>query len=703
VKRASVPWLLAIVGVSFLARTVVGWLQATPSLMPDEYIYASIGRSLVESGRPLVRGGSAHFPSLLQPIVTAPAWLFGDVGLSYRLVQAIGALAMSLAAVPVYLLARRLGVSRPVGLALAALALLVPDLVYASFVASEPFAYPLVLAAVAAATAALSQPTRRAQLAFVLFAGLAAFTRAQFAVLPVVFLAAVVAQGFRERRTRAALREQLLPLGLFLLPLLALLAAGPAHMLGYYHGVLGLRLHPASFLRWTGWDAMVLAYASGWIIVPGALLGLWLALRRPSSRPELSFALVACLLAVAFVAEAGLLQTNGTAGAAGLNEVKERYLFYLVPLAGICFALYAKRGWPLRLPHLALAAGLVIVSVRVPLSGFAVSSTIDASPILYGVYWLTGQLRGESSASLIVATSVALLSALGVLGSRRPRIGTPVALMLALVATATASAGAVAFDVSATAKAKHVYLAADPSFVDHSGLRDVALLQSFGGRRVPSLQQLFWNRSITRVLLLPGAAPVDAFGDDPVRVGDDGSLLVHGRRLSGPVLVDGFGSTVRLRGARAVARGPMSTLWAPMRLPRLALYVIGRYYDGWLADFGAAYLWPASAGGRLAGEITFKLRAPDTQGRAFVLRFEGPAKHVTSIRLEPGERRTVRIPVCVTGPAYVTFRSNLRGYAQLRAVSVRASAPVFVADESTCPAILTPVQRSTAQPARALA
>ena len=66
-----------------------------PALFPDEYIYSSIGRSIAESGEPLIRGGSAHFPALLQPIVTAPAWLIGDVGISFRLVQAIGALAMS--------------------------------------------------------------------------------------------------------------------------------------------------------------------------------------------------------------------------------------------------------------------------------------------------------------------------------------------------------------------------------------------------------------------------------------------------------------------------------------------------------------------------------------------------------------------------------------------------------------------------------
>jgi hypothetical protein len=682
VKRSPALWIVAIVGASFVVRTAVGWLQATPILMPDEYIYASIGRSLADSGHAHVRDGSAHFPALLQPILTAPAWLIGDLNVSYRLVQAIGALAMSLAAIPVYLLARRLGVSKSVGLALAALALLVPDLVYASFVSSEPFAYPLVLATVGAATAALAQPTRRNQLAFVLFAGLSAFTRAQFAVLPLVFLAAVVVQGLRERRVRLALREQVLPLGVFGVPFLALLALGPTHVLGYYHGVLGLDFHPVGFLRWTGWDAMALAYASGWIVVPGALLGLWLALRRPASRTEFSFALVACLVALAFVAEAGLLQTNGTVAGAP-NEIKERYLFYLVPLVGVLFALYAKRGWPLRLPNLALAAALVAVSVRVPLSGFAASSTIDASPILYAMFWLQGKLNSVSSASLLVAVLVAVLSALGVLGSRRPRIGTPLVLVLALIATATASAGAVAFDVSASARAKRVFLAPDPSFVDRSGLRNVTLLQSWGGRRVPALQQLFWNRSLARVLLLPGSSRIDGFRNEPVHLGGDGSLLVHRSPFRGPLLVDGFGSYVRLRGAREVARSPMSTLWAPVGTPRLALYAIGHYYDGWLADFGAIYIWPHAKGAKLSGRLSMSLTAPPEAGEVTLrLRLRGGA---TTVRLRPGVTQRVSLTVCGGGKYwYMTFRSSAFAWFDGRRVSVRASAPVFTPSPSAC-------------------
>ena len=281
-EARDVPALAALVGASFVIRTVLAWLRSAPALFPDEYIYASIGRSIADSGRPLIRGGSRHFPALLQPIVTAPAWLVGDVGLAFRLVQAIGALSMSLAAVPVFLLARRLGLSSRVSLALAAFAVLVPDLLYASFISSEALAYPLLLASVYAATRALAQPTRRAQIAFVVLAVLTTLARVQFAALPIVFVLAAFVVGVRERRLKEALREQLLAIGVFAVAAAALLASGPPRTVGVYRWLLGFHAGPLGIVHWAALDAMTLAYAAGWIIVPGALLGLWLTLVAPA-------------------------------------------------------------------------------------------------------------------------------------------------------------------------------------------------------------------------------------------------------------------------------------------------------------------------------------------------------------------------------------------------------------------------------------
>ena len=360
-RAASI--LAGLVAVSFLLRTVFGWLRATPTFFADEYIYAELARSLAESGRPLIRGVSASFPALLQPILTAPAWLVDDVETSFRLVQTLGALLMSLAAIPAFLLARRVGLGTGSSLAIAALAVLVPDMVYAAWVVAEPVAYPLALAAVLAGTAALARPSRRSQLAFLALAGLAAFARAQFVVLPLCFLAAAAVVGLRERRRRATFGEQRLVVALLAVPLVALLAIGPGRALGFYEGVLDLELTSPEMAKWAGVDAMLLVYGSGVVLAPGALLGLWLALRRPRSRAELAFGAFAVPLILVLLMEAAAYGLGG-------DRVQERYFFYAVPIVGIAFTLYASRGWPHRIAHGAIAAGLVALAARVPLSGF---------------------------------------------------------------------------------------------------------------------------------------------------------------------------------------------------------------------------------------------------------------------------------------------------------------------------------------------
>src|SRR5712691_8654908 len=142
---------------SFALRLVLVWQRATPNYFPDEYLYASLGRSLAGLDAPSVRGHAVHFPALLQPLLTAGAWRAASLETGYRIVQALNAAALTLAAVPAWLIARRLGLGRGLAAAVAGLALLVPDSLYAGVVVAEPFAYPLVLAAVLAGVAALAR------------------------------------------------------------------------------------------------------------------------------------------------------------------------------------------------------------------------------------------------------------------------------------------------------------------------------------------------------------------------------------------------------------------------------------------------------------------------------------------------------------------------------------------------------------------
>ncbi len=637
--------------------------------------YASLGRSLAESGRPLVRGHSADFPALLQPILTAPAWLFGDVGVGYHLAQTIGALVMALGAVPVYWLARRLGLGAKLALGLAALAVTVPDLLYGSWIVAEPVAYPLVLAATAAAVAALAAPSRRTQLLFVALAGLAAFARIQFVLLPACFLGALFLVGLRERRLRAALREQLLPLVLMAIPVAIAIVLGPSRVLAFYGGVVDdVHLDPALFVR-SGRNLVVLLYASGFVLVPGALLGLGLALVRPRTRAELAFGALTLVLTLVLLVEAGLF------GAFDLPQ--ERYVFYVLPLAAICFGLYASRGWPYRLQHTLLAAGVVTVAAIVPLSGYAAADEKMHSPLLYAAFRVEQWLGTPGDGSLAIALTATLATAAVVACSVRPRIATTVGIALAVALSVGYSTAATVFDLESTSSARHAFFGRDQSWVDHARLGDVTLLRNVGGQRGASFQQLFWNRSLTDVALMPGATEIDPFPVKTVSVAPDGTLLSGSRPLTGPLLVDENAVTMRIRGARKVGSAPGFWLYRPEGRPRVSLLFVGRYHDGWLSDQGIVRIWPRPGRDRLEGTLVLELEGP-AQAADATVHFKVPGRGDVVVAV-PHEGATVRFHVSARGPWTLAFQAPITGYVGLRPVSVKASVPRLVPGPCRCP------------------
>jgi hypothetical protein len=664
------------VGASFALRLVLGWLRATPTFFPDEYIYAELSRSLVEEGRPLIRGASASFPALLQPLLTAPAWLFDDVETSFRVIQTVGALAMSLAAVPVFLLARRLALGTWTSLALAALALLVPDMVYAGWVVAEPFAYPLALGAVAAGTLALARPGVRLQLAFLALAGLATFARAQFAVLPLCFLAAVILVGLLERRLRAALREQLLVVCVVLVPAAAFLALGPGRVLGFYDGLLDLDVASFEMARWMGADALLLAYAAGVVLVPGALLGLWLALRRPRSREERAFGALALLVVAALLVEAAAWGLEG-------NRIQERYFFYAVPLVGILFALYASRGWPHRLALGLAAAGLVALAARVPLSGYSAADGKTNAPTLFATARLEQALGDVGQASLVLALGVLLLVGVLVLAARRPRIATPVALGLALAVCGLTYAGAISYNLANADRTRTQVLGPAPSFVDASGIEDAAMLQSRSSERGVASSYLFWNRSVEAVYLLPDAEPPDSFAVTRLTVAPDGTLLAGGHPVTRPLLADGFSDTIRFRDSDEIASSPAYRLVAAPGPQRLALYAPGRYEDGWLGLAGSFQLWPEHAADDLAGTLSFELTGPEGSPPAAV-ELTPPGAPAQEIVVQPGRAQRFSVPVCADGPWSLEFSAPSTGAVGGRFVSVKTSEPVYRPDPAAC-------------------
>jgi hypothetical protein len=614
-------WRLALGGLvvaSIVARTWAAWLRATPNYFPDEGIYAALSRSIAAGHLPAVRGDVAHFPALLQPILTAPAWWVGSLETGYRITQLIQSVAISTAALAVWWAARRLGVGRGTAFAAAALTIAVPDVGYSGWVLSEAFAYPLFIAAVATGAVALTKPTKRAQGAFLAFALIASFARMQLAVLLVAYLAAAVIL----RRVR----EQRVVVGGLALAIVVALAGG----LGYY------KQAPAAFHLVSpgavGRNALVLAYAAGWIVVPAGLLGLVGAFSRPRSELERAFGALALTSALAVFAETTLY---------GYSDLTyERYGCYLFPLLFLGFALHADRGWPWRRACALLAAGMFLVSSIVPLSGWAAAGRNAHSLFLTGILDLQALVGSPGGGALLVAAVAAVLSLVSIVCVWRQR-GTYLVAALGVAFCSAASIFATRFDVQNSRNVKASFLPAGADWIKG----DATVVS--GGGRTSALEQFFWNRGATSLALLPGATKPDVFAARFTRVTKTGLLA----GVTGQVVLDqSGGALVPVEPERF--NGP----WLSARTPQLAAKVDG-LADGWFSPSGRIRVFRP-------GTLSFTVTAPE----AMTLRIAGRTLHLAN---------GIATDVDLCRGSY-SYAFSSQGYLGFRAVSARATFPTWV-------------------------
>ena len=125
-----------------------------------------------------------------------------------------------------------------------------------------------------------------------------------------------------------------------------------------------------------------------------------------------------------------------------------------------------------------------------------------------------------------------------------------------------------------------------------------------------ALEQLFWNRSIDRAVLLPGAKPTDSLPVGKGNVRGDGTLLVDGHPLTDPALIDQYSASVQVRDAKRLGSDPTSVLYRPAGALKFRLVAIGQYDKHWLGERGAFLVWPDAEGGPVAGRIVLRLSLP---------------------------------------------------------------------------------------------
>jgi hypothetical protein len=663
--RAEVA-LGAMMAASIVGRVVAAVPHSTPRLFPDEYIYSALARS-VTHGRLAIRGTTAHFPAVVESVLTAPFWIGSDVDVSFRAVQVFHAVVVSLVAVPVWLLARRLALPAWQALVAAGLSLALPDLLYSTYLTADAIALTLAVAAVYAAVVALESPTARTQLAFLGAALLAMLTRTQYVGLFGAFaIAALVIAG---GRPVAAVRRYGVAAGAGALAVVVVAAAGPSRMLGYYHTAIDTHADPGSVAHWIAVDAMLLCYASGFVVVPAALIGLVGGIGRPRSLAERAFAVVAGGLAILLLLETGIFTSKGA------DRFQERYLMALLPLVMLLYFVGARRleSRRARLGVVGVALALLLLAAREPLSPYFAGLGTQDSPLLQASSQLIDK-TSVASGSLVISLIAATLAVLAALAVFRREIGVPLIAAAAIVVLAGVSAAATVTDGQRADGARGLF-PADARWVDHSGLRNVAVLESPGALRAAISSALFWNTSLTRILQMPGTGDVDVFGSTPARVAPTGLLQLSGKRVGDGLLVDEYGSDVELSGATLLRRDPGSSLWRLHGTPRFAMLTYGRYLDGWLAvPYARITVWPKQSGAR-RGAICLDLTLPAGLSSTARLRGAGVRRDVL---VQGGSNRIVGVPVAASRPWHLDISTNRPLAAGDRLVSVESKRPRFV-------------------------
>ncbi len=678
-----------IVVLSFLGRLFASWSRATPTFFPDEYLYAELARSIADGGSPLVRGVASGFPSLLHPLVTSPFWLIDDVETAFRAVQALDAGLMSLAALPAFAIARQLSLSRNLSLAVAASALLVPDLLLSGWLVAEPLAYPLVLSSVWATVRALEHPSISNQSLLLVLLGLTTLSRFQLAVVPLAVLATLVLVGARERCLIRTMREQWLVVSVGVGAVIlgaVLLAAGK---LGTYSGAVHVGVDPIGVAVWAAPTALLVAYAAGWLIVPGALMGLWVGIARPRAHAEGVTSILTVVLALGLLAQAGFVSDTIT------QDLHERYVFYLSPLLFAHFGVWLARKAPGRRVYAAVAIGLGLAALVVPLSRYSAADGKTDSAFLRALGGLEDALGNVGAASALVAGASIIGCVLALLAYRAGTRGLRALLVGGRLVGATSSALAASFDHGNALRVEREFAGSSPAWIDSLDVREAPLLWAKNGRAAVAHETLFWNRSVNRVVLLPGAKPFDNYATTAGSIDEDGRLLDGDEPLSGWVLVDGYASSLSFVDGVPLGDVEGLTLYRFDTTPRLSTAFEGRYFDGWLHPIGQLSVWPSGQDAHVSGRVALTVEAPaDGPDRTLTLstpELTATQQPATDLRvtIPAGEERTITIDACtVAGPWHLDYAATPVNGDTERTVTVRASAlgyePTPLAERTSC-------------------
>jgi hypothetical protein len=368
-QRVSPRVAVALIAVaSFVLWGVLGYEASVPRFFIDELYYMKTGVSFAQGNGLQFEGSSWGYGPVFPVLVGAIVRLTPNQEVAYELVKVANALFIALAAVPIYLLSRRMLPPWP-SVAVVALSAAIPSTMYASVAMTESLGYLLACLSIYAITLTLERPsvTRQAAALGAMFAAIA--TRPQLVALYAGYLLGLgilfLARPGRRLHLRAAWTS-LWPTALSVAGGLAWLAwplvhgHGVGRSLGSY-SVLAQSYDPLEVAKWFVYHLGLLTLYLGVVpvvITPIVVATWWTHGRGGQPRKAVFFSLFVAQNVVGIGLIAAFASTS-----AGLGILYDRYLFYLVPLWLLALVVWLHDGMPR--PARPLALGSVAAAVLV--------------------------------------------------------------------------------------------------------------------------------------------------------------------------------------------------------------------------------------------------------------------------------------------------------------------------------------------------
>lgn len=637
-----------------------GWAGARisgPWFIPDEVVYAELGKSLYRLGHFEILGARPDFFSLVYPLFVGLPLHVAGIARGYEIAKGLQALAMSFAVVPMYLWGRSV-VSRPGAVAVCALTVALPALALTGFLMTEVLFYPLFCFSAWLMARVLVSPTLGLQALLLVSVLLVALTRLQGVLLaPAFLIAAVIVAGVSRSWWQGLLRlaPTFASLALGSLVWLGIALVSGRRPLGAYQVTAGGSYPASRSLRFVVYHAADLMLLTGVVPVVALVLLTARVLRRQERAPE-----VVALVAVTIGTTLTIVPFVAVYASGFTGRLAERNLFFLAPLFFLAFVTWLCRGAPRPDVLLGLtAAVLLALVVATPWNRLVVPAAEPDAFTLVPFVDLNSRFPHIHPAVVIDLLAATLV---GLLALPRRLLRLIPLLLLALGAGASVSAARYA---GSTASAyQRIMVGSDQRWIDEAAPDRVEFLyageQSWSGGG-PVWTNVFWNDRVERLDLLFGsqvAGPSAAHRD---LVAGDGHVFSKQAPTAPRYVV--ASTAFLLAGTRIAASAAGLSLWRVNRPLRIVTRSAG-------IDPVSGTLGPRAdfvAYGCRGGTADLSLLSPDAR-EVQIVRAGGPVEKVSLTAGIPWSGKvTVPAP---DRPGHEACDLSLRGVAGVRALEL---------------------------------